>query len=257
VTCQAPSVSCATVDSGSSHQASESVLTTTSPKAVSCPALDTRLISAPYALVPNTAPRSAPLSRESVVTSLSVANFKYLLEVHGLLTHYPTLLSRITHGFPIALNLPPLTHTFIPHNHYRSKEDEAIVQEKVDKEVAAGRISGPFTIKQAHAFFGGHFRTCPLSLVPKPVPVGISWRMVENFSFEDEDGRSVNSLINSDDFPTSWITAQEFGDWVSLSHLCCRNFLFLYIFSSQISFASRLHVERLVINRVQRHSLTS
>ena len=137
------------------------------------------------------------------------------MNAHSLLGRYPTLLSRITHGFPIALDLPPLTRTFTPPNHYKSQEDELIIQGKVDKEVAAGRMSGPFTTKQAHSFFGGHFRTCPLSLVPKPVPVGVAWRMVENFSFEDADGLSVNSLINSDDFPTSWITAQEFGDWVS------------------------------------------
>jgi hypothetical protein len=91
-----------------------------------------------------------------------------------------------------------------------------MVQNKVDEEVAAGRISGPFTASEAEQFFGGFFWTAPLGLVPKAGGAGDEWRMIENLSFTLSGGVSMNSLINSDDFPTKWGTAQMLADYVSI-----------------------------------------
>jgi len=159
--------------------------------------------------------RNVRRTRDSIVTNLSAPNFEYLLSKHQLHAHYPSLITRIRDGFPIGLNLPTLSTTYLPPNHFKSDEEAMIVQSKVDTEVELGRVLGPFTTSQAFDFLGGHFRTCPLSLVPKDDKVGVGWQMVENFSHKDKEGVSVNSLINSDDFPTTWISAQEFADWVS------------------------------------------
>lgn len=159
--------------------------------------------------------KNALRTRDSIVTNLSAHNFEYLLSKHQLHARYPSLITRIRDGFPIGLNLPTLSTTYMPPNRFKSNEEAMIVQSKVDTEVDLGRVSGPFTTLQAFDFLGSHFRTCPLSLVPKEAEVGVGWRMVENFSHKDPEGVSVNSLINSDDFPTTWISAQEFADWVS------------------------------------------
>jgi hypothetical protein len=178
-------------------------------------------IDAPSASKLSTVHKNVPRTRDSIVTNLSAPNFKYLLSKYRLHAHYPSLITRIHDGFPIGLNLPTLSTTYMPPNRFKSEEEATIVQSKVDTEVELGRVSGPFTTPQAFEFLGSHFRTCPLSLVPKEAEVGVGWRMVENFSHEDKEGISVNSLINSDDFPTTWISAQEFADWVS-----CRSWLY-------------------------------
>lgn len=83
-------------------------------------------------------------------------------------------------------------------------------------EVSIGQMSGPFTFAEAIEFFCGPFRTAPLGLAPKADGVGTSaWRMVQNLSFPDGYGVSVNDMIDSDDFPTLWGTAQLMADWVS------------------------------------------
>lgn len=230
-----PSASYVAIGSQRNLRGTESVSISTPREAVRSRELSTLDISAPSALVRGTPPKNAPLTRESVVTSLSAARFHYLLSQHHLLDLYPTLIQRITQGFPISLSLPTLSSSFLPPNHYRSTEDEAIIQEKVEAEVRAGRMSGPFTPGQAFEFFQGHFRTCPLALVPKALPNGApgkGWRMVENFSFEDGDRVSVNMLIDSDDFPTSWLSALDFADWV-----CGSSLLFPL---ALLSFVSRL-----------------
>lgn len=170
---------------------------------------------------PATALTSAPLTVNSVVTNLSASRFEMYLERFGLADRYPLLVLNISNGFPIALPLPKLDRTFAPSNHYKSRSHGRIIQEKIDEEVAAGRMSGPFSPREASAFLGGHYRTSPLSLVPKSEDdpeSADSWRMIQNMSFKDRDNVSVNDFINSDDFPTSSTTAQRFADWVSLSY---------------------------------------
>jgi hypothetical protein len=116
---------------------------------------------------------------------------------------------------PIGLNMPTVSQNFIPPNHYKTVEEDQIIQAKLTKEVNLGRMSGPFSIQQAERFFGGPFRTAPLAIVPKPGVGPDRWRMVQNLSFRDQFGMSVNDFIDSDDFPTKWGTAQMMADWVS------------------------------------------
>lgn len=166
---------------------------------------------------PGTVPRTVGLTVDSVVTPLSPQQFDFYLSRYKLHTHYPSLINNIIIGFPIALSIAPIKESFTPRNHYKTEEEAAIVQVKVDAEVQAGRMSGPFSFDDARAYLGGHFRTSPLAVVPKDG--GTDWRMVQNLSFEDPQGVSVNSLIDSDDFPTTWSTAQICADYVSVSFI--------------------------------------
>jgi len=52
-----------------------------------------------------------------------------------------------------------------------------IINAEIYAELAAKRMSGPFSITQAHTIFGGHFCTSPLSLVEKD-PGFRKWCMI-------------------------------------------------------------------------------
>lgn len=170
--------------------------------------------SAQSALTPPTVPRFASPVFNAVWTPLKATAFDAALRRYGLLSRYPTLVSHILNGFPIGLDIPPLTSSYLPPNHYTTGGQAAIIQTKIDAEVALSCMSGPFSVADAELFCGGPIRTSPLGLVPKPGAIANAWRMIQNLSFRGSPGFSVNDLIDSDDFPTRWGSAQELADWV-------------------------------------------
>ena len=78
-----------------------------------------------------------------------------------------------------------------------------LVTNYIAKEVFLGWMAGPFTLEETHLVFKGHFRTVPVGLVEKDPSKG-TFRMIQHFSKEDTLGMSVNSQLNSDNFPTRW-----------------------------------------------------
>ena len=77
----------------------------------------------------------------------------------------------------------------------------------VTNEFTAGRYIGPFTHAQLEADLGP-FQTSPLSLVPKTLKPG-KFHTVHNFSHPHNPlptVTSINSQINSDEFPCTWGT---------------------------------------------------
>ncbi len=61
---------------------------------------------------------------------------------------------------------------------------------------------------------GSPFRTSPLAVTEKPGSTS-GWRLIQNCSFKDRHGVSVNDMIDSDDFQTKWGTAAEVAEIVS------------------------------------------
>jgi len=89
----------------------------------------------------------------------------------GLLYAFPNLITDLTHEIdPIYM-------------------DNFLVAE-----VTTGRMDGPFTVTQAHAIFGGHFRTAPLGLVEKPGSTSL--RLIRHLSKLDHLGGSTNGWID-------------------------------------------------------------
>src|SRR5882724_4520343 len=84
----------------------------------------------------------------------------------------------------------------------------------INEEVATGRMDRPFTIEKAQFIYGGHFQMCPLGLVDKPSSQDL--RMIRHFSKEDQFGHSMNSWIDSDNFPTCWFTVAMVASFVSV-----------------------------------------
>ena len=126
--------------------------------------------------------------------------FKTLLHQTGLASRYPNIVLDITQGSPIGNPSIP-TETFIPKNMKTAHDMPHIIDEHIQEETSAGWMSGPFTVEEAHIIFGGHFRTTPLGLIQKE-PGSAKWRLIRNASKKDSCSISVNSMLNSDDFPT-------------------------------------------------------
>ncbi|KAE8211652.1 hypothetical protein CF327_g4627 [Tilletia walkeri] len=134
-------------------------------------------------------------------TPLLAPEWKTALQRWRLEQRYPTIVSGIREGFDVGL--PKIDKTFIPPNHKSATKDPATVEAKISKELAAGRYCGPFSQTECEQYLGGSFQSSSISLAPKP-PDG--WRFIQDASFPRDDPRhtSINSQINSNDWPCTW-----------------------------------------------------
>ena len=123
----------------------------------------------------------------------------------GLLERYPCLISGLTEGFD--LGVPPIHCTYTPPNHPSISPLHNVFKNIIDNEFTAGQYVGPFLCTQLELALGP-FQTSPMSLVLKTSKPG-KYRVVHNFSFAHKpttNATSVNSNIDSDDFPCTWGT---------------------------------------------------
>ncbi|SJL15911.1 uncharacterized protein ARMOST_19422 [Armillaria ostoyae] len=134
---------------------------------------------------------------------------KRTLEKCGLQETYPNLVHDILYGALIGFP-PPLTQNFIPQNSSSAMENEAVVDQYLQEEIAAGHMYGGLSIEDGEIFFGGHFRTAPLAVIDE----GSKFHVIHNLSAKDGNGDSTNSWLNAKDNPTKWYTASMFADAV-------------------------------------------
>ena len=123
----------------------------------------------------------------------------------GLGERYPRLIQSLSEGFD--LGIPSITSTYTPANHASLRSLADVCSKIIDSEFTAGRYIGPFTRSQLELALGP-FQSSPLSLVPKTSSPD-AYRAVHNFSHPHNpspDTTSINSHINSDDFPCTWGT---------------------------------------------------
>lgn len=145
-------------------------------------------------------------------TPYKAAEFFCMLQNANLLHKYPTIHMDLRLGF--HLGIPPLFHTFAPFNSPSISQPPAsdAFQAIVQNELACGRYIGPLRLREVEALIGP-FQTSPLSIIPKPHKPS-SFRLIQNFSFpyHQTDGHvSVNSYLESDDYPTTWGTFPIFS----------------------------------------------
>ena len=162
--------------------------------AVKCRAGTAETVSHPKNTVgsstaPNAKSGNKNTTNYSVVTPISYLKLKYLLQK----TKYDTAASRFLvdgfqRGFSIghAGNLNSVIPEFTPKEH-----EKDIIQEKIDKELALGRVGGPFN---APPF--DNFKISPIFLRPKAVPG--QYRMILDLSYPKNE-ESINANI-----PTQW-----------------------------------------------------
>jgi len=127
------------------------------------------------------------------------------LQAAGAATRFATVITGLRYGF--NMNFPLITQTQSPPN-----RDSIVIYQKefneiIQKEITKKRYIGPFLPATLELIIGP-FQTSPLSLVPKAGKPG-KFRLIQNFSFPHSNNTayphpSINSYINSDDFPTTW-----------------------------------------------------
>ncbi|MCU7858829.1 MAG: hypothetical protein KZQ86_03130 [Candidatus Thiodiazotropha sp. (ex Lucinoma kastoroae)] len=144
-------------------------------------------------------PGAAPVSVEGVATdsapfNLDITNLaKTPINLEALeaeLSYYDSSDSNyILDGFRSGFSLHYSgTHVAVESKNLKSAmESPAIVQDKIDKEILAGRVAGPFTERPMETL-----RVSPIGLVPKKSPG--EYRLIHHLSHPR--GRSVNDFID-------------------------------------------------------------
>ncbi|CDO73729.1 hypothetical protein BN946_scf185015.g57 [Trametes cinnabarina] len=156
---------------------------------------------------------SGASEKDHIITTYRAEAFEAELRRWNLWGRFGSLPTCLRYGFPIG-NMEPLTRTLTSDNHKGGLEHMDFIKAYVDEQVGLGHMSGPFAHVQVEHLLGSHFRSSPLSVIEKPNTPG-KWRLIQNCSFKDEFGMSVNDMIDSDDFPTVWGTAAEVADIIA------------------------------------------
>ena len=132
---------------------------------------------------------------------------QHLLTKSGLLSEYHHIPNSLRHGFYI--NLPPISTTQTPPNRPTVVEFQQQFTDIVRDEIQKGRYIGPLSRAGVESLIGP-FQSSPFSIIPKPAKPG-KYRILQNYSFPLSPSfafpnPSINSYINSNDFPTTWGT---------------------------------------------------
>ncbi|EHS64446.1 uncharacterized protein PGTG_22260 [Puccinia graminis f. sp. tritici CRL 75-36-700-3] len=135
---------------------------------------------------------------------MNVDKWRDALGANHLLPEYQDVIDGFTHGFDqgIPQHTIEKKRWFTPDNHKSSLLAKDKIQESIAKELAAGRMKGPFSHHQMEATFG-FFRSNPLGAV---VNGDGKIRPINDLSYprNDTDVKSVNSYVNKLDFETTW-----------------------------------------------------
>jgi hypothetical protein len=145
-----------------------------------------------------------------VVTPLRVDRLRSALEDAGVLGEFLDVIDGLSNGFPMNSTLT-VSSTRISPNYGSALEHRDVIDAMITKELAAGRLRGPFTQAELESLVGP-FITHPLGVVPKP---NGKWRLVEDMSFPRDDSfPSLNSTIDISDVPVDWGGFKEMAELV-------------------------------------------
>jgi hypothetical protein len=155
---------------------------------------------------------------ERVITPYDSSAFARLLDKHNLSAAYSLLVTNLDNGFPLG-DLPVLSTTVIIKNHPSVDKNIGVVQDYIDTELAAHRMSGPFTQAAAERILRGPFYCSPFIVAEQDQGPLLppKFRVCRNLSKGDSKAGvgSVNSFISKDDFPTRFDMAHRVADAVS------------------------------------------
>ena len=95
-----------------------------------------------------------------IVCPYNVSAFALLLDKHNLTESYPHLLRNLQYGFPLG-RMPTLSSTVIIPNHILVELHIDSVTQYLEVEIAAGRMSGPFSSQEVERILCGPFQASP------------------------------------------------------------------------------------------------
>ena len=130
-----------------------------------------------------------------------------LLIDSDLIKKYPLLPQSLRTGFLISM--PNIFITQTPPNKSIIEEQRLHFEKTVCLEILKLRYIGPFS-RQITESLIGPFQSSPFSIIPKPGKHD-RFRLIQNYSYPHNatpihPNTSINSFLNSDDFPTTWGT---------------------------------------------------
>lgn len=133
--------------------------------------------------------------------------WEHLLTNAGLFSEYQHIPNSLHYGFHIKL--PLIGTTQIPPNHPTVVKFEQQFTNIIRDEIQKGRYTSPLSRAGMESLIGP-FQSSPFSIIPKPAKPG-KYCILQNYSFPlsisiSFPNPSINSYINSNDFPTTWGT---------------------------------------------------
>ena len=147
------------------------------------------------------------LRKSLALTPYNSQTWESMLSLSGLYKKYPSLPQNLRTGF--LINMPIISTTQTPPNKSIITEYQHQFVKIVSHELFKQRYIGPFSAFVTESLIGP-FQTSPFSIIPKPGKPD-RFRLIQNFSYPHNTTRihpnpSINSFLDSDDFPTTWGT---------------------------------------------------
>ena len=99
-----------------------------------------------------------------IITKLQPDTWEAALDFAGILPAFLDVPEGLWSGFFVGLEPYNLSCTFIPKNHYTSLDDEELIVNKYNKEIALGRVSHGYDPDILFSLIG-HFHTAPLAVI--------------------------------------------------------------------------------------------
>ena len=126
-----------------------------------------------------------------------------MLRSFGILQKWSHIVDGIRNGFDVGIK-EQFSDSIVHPNHSSSSLDPNFISSYIASEIAANRYSQAFSKSDLEELIGP-FCSSPLGLVRKDVD---SFRLIQDLSFprHNDFPSSINSQVDSDDFPTSWGT---------------------------------------------------
>lgn len=139
------------------------------------------------------------------------------LSKHDLADAYPLLANNLRFGFQMG-DFPILKKSVIFPNHPSAALHSDFIDAYLDEEIAARRMSGPFTKAETESIFKGPFQCSPIIIAVQPQGPSEpdKLRLCRHLSKSDKLNLSTNSYIDKEKFPTKFGTASEVAEIVSL-----------------------------------------
>ena len=156
--------------------------------------------------------------------------FDHLLSKHCLTQFYLLLIQNLGNGFPLG-KMPPLMDMVIFKNHPSTLLFSDIVDKYLADELAAGHMSGPFTLQCVENTLRGPIFCSPLLVSIQtqqpgmPDKLHVCWHLSKG----DKNTPSMNSHIQKEDFLTQFDTASRVADIVGYFLTSRRFFFFIHI----------------------------
>lgn len=141
-----------------------------------------------------------------VVTPLNADKLELMARSFGIFQKWAHVIDGVCNGFNVGIK-EQFSSSIIHPNHSSSSLDSDFISSYIQAEEAAGRYSSAFSKLELEALIGP-FCSSPLGLVPKD---SNSFCLIQDLSFPRHvnSSTSINSQINSDDFPTGWGTFDD------------------------------------------------